>query len=386
MNLNIINKAMKNNTRFFLQFGGQGAPWIKEFARYYNDSKMKNFYNAVISAINEAIELTGKTDFLPAGFNIKSWLDNEDKVPQDDYLFMAPYSMPMIQAAQFAHFEYLTLNGFNRSNMLKFSKGATGHSQGIISAAFSLLDLDDENYYKAIKQYTKYLFFMGLRSQEAYPEILPNEKQILKSAELENKPPAPMAAVLGETHEKIQKMTEEINKELPENEQIYISLYNTPKNRILSSTRNSLLQFQAKFNEELKKNEIDFIYLKASCPFHSPLLKNMIEPFKNDLNKISFHLTASDIKQPLYSFFDGRNFQLDEEIPMQICEEITIKTLNWEKALSMAAKDNLITEIIDFGPGKTSQRLSTETLTALKSEIPVYSAAVVKDQKFLLEI
>ena len=385
MSVKLLNDALQGKAAFFIQFGGQGASWYKEFIKYKENPEMKLFYEAVFEGIDSGLEYIQNTPVLTYGFDLKKWFHEPDSLPDEEYLISAPLSLPMIQAAQFAHYENFRLNGYDRDTFMEHSKGASGHSQGVISAGFAVYDIDKTEYYDFIKKYTQYLFLMGIRAQEIHPDNIATEIEKEKAASLELKNPAPMAALLGSEHKTVEAMVESYNENKDDNEKIFVSLYNTEKNRIVSGHRSSLLKFYEDYKDNLKENEIDFVFLRTTCPFHSAHMRPMIEKFQNDMQNIGFELYGSRLKKPLYSFVDGRNLQHDEKLAMVFCEELMLKPLYWEKGLLPAIQDSSVTHILDFGPGKTSQRLSDDIFKSQQCEKPIYSAAVLKDQKILFE-
>lgn len=382
----IFNQAKEGKSRFFIQFGGQGAPWYKELAVYYKDGKMKKFFDAALGALEEERSRIEGRVGLPLGLNAKAWLDDEAAIPSEEYLGCASVSIPMIQMTQLAHFEHLTQNGFERSKLIEYSLGATGHSQGLIPACLVAMGRDkDDDYYSALQKYIKYLIYLGLRAQEAHPHFAATDDENAKAKGLGEKgSPSPMVAVLGETHDDIKKLVEETNAKLPADKQIYISLINSPSNRILSSYRSSLLEFQAMHKAHMDEKKIKFVYLRTTCPFHSPLMNRITELFEPDITRIGFTYRGTDLKIPTYSFYDGRNMQNDgDKLPIHMYMDMAVHNLFWDKSIKPAADDAKITHVIDFGPGKTSQRLTQDTLAGFKCEKPVFAVAFAKDWKEL---
>ena len=373
-----------NGKKLFLQFGGQGAPWYKELAKYYADEKMKRFFDTVIAAVDKTVKKVEGSVALPDGLPLKKWLDDAESLADDDYLAIAAVSMPMIQITQFAHYQNLINNGFDSETLIGNAAGVTGHSQGLITASFAGLNLTGDDYYDALGLYVEYLFLMGVRAQEVYTGVFSTEELTARSAELGGKAPAPMVAVLGEEHSDIEKMVEEINPSLDEAKKIYPSLYNSPSNRILSSYRSSLVSFHEKFKDTIDEKGIKYVYLRTSCPFHCELMQPIKAKFAEDVKEIGYSFTGKDLKVPLYSFSDGRNMQQDEELGVTMCQELMINTLYWNQAVKPVAENDEIGTVLDFGPGKTSLRLSVDTLKGMGCEKPVLGAAVPKDLKVIL--
>lgn len=376
----ILENAKQGKNKFFIQFGGQGAPYLKELTALYKTEGMSRFFETSLGAVEKAVKIAGDSPALPFPVELKKWLENPETQPKDEYI--AGISLGLILVAQFAHYENLNLMGFQRDDMLKATVGFSGHSQGLIAASFAALQLKGDEYYMGLDKYIQYLFLMGVRAQEVHPTIYPSERESDESLQLGAKGPAPMVAVLGANHETIEKMVQEINNELPDDKKIFVSLYNTPTNRILSSFRSSLIAFHKKFNDQLKEKEIKFVYLRTTCPFHSRLMEPIKEKFAKDIKAIDFNYKGSDLKGPVISFADGADLGKVENLGMRMCEDLMINPLYWDKSMRQAT-DKSITQILDFGPGKVSQRLSQDTLKAMDCETPVYAVAFARDLKNL---
>ncbi len=370
--------------KYFLQFGGQGTPWLREFIRYQEDPKMNKFYALIFKAIEENAPKLNQEISFPQGFDIQKWFTDHRKAPENIYLSRSAISFPMIQACQLAHLEYLHCNGFTREKLLKNSVALTGHSQGLITATFLSLCLEGEEYYNSLYDYTRYIFYMGARAQEFFTDIFPTEEEVNASRKIGSEDPDPMAAILGKDHLEIKSLIDDVNQGLEQEEKIYISLYNTADNRVISSKRSSMILLDEKIKKLENRNRPKYLYIKSSCPFHSPLLKKMKETFENDLKNISFDYKGSDLHIPVYSFSDGRNMQNDHDLGTSLFKEIILNTLYWEKPLASILKNHSIREAIDFGPGRVSQRLSDSIFKSRNEEVSILCASSSKDQEYLI--
>lgn len=380
----LLTEASQGKAGFYIQFGGQGAPWYKELAKFYKEPHMKRFFDTALKALEEEMPKIGKAVGLPNGLDARKWLDDETSIPSEDYLGCAAVSIPMIQITQLAHLENLNHQGFTRADMMKHSRGTSGHSQGLIPASLVALSLDGDAYYNAVSKYVKYLLYLGVRAQEVYPFFAPSAAELEKSTALGGGAPAPMVAVLGETHDVIQKLVDEVNKTIPAGDKIYISLYNSPANRILSAPRGSLIAFHEKIKPMVDEKKLKYVYLRTTCPFHCPHMEKIRPLFEPDIKAIGFEFQGSELKVPVFSFFDGANLQTHPKLPIKMYEDMAINPLYWEKSMKPAADDAKVTHILDFGPGKTSQRLSQDTLAGIGSEKPVLAAAFAKDLSTIL--
>jgi len=378
----LLDQAKAGQAKFFLQFGGQGAPYLKEMQKLYAEASMKPYFDTAVSAIEAAAKMVEGTAAHPEKVDFRKWLTEAESAPSDDFMCIAGISLGLIQATQFAHYEYLHQQGFDRKTMLAHTVAASGHSQGLIAASFTALALEGQAYQDALYKYIQYLFLMGVRAQEVFPQINASVDENAKSEALGAKAPAPMVAVLGDSHATIEGWVNSFNAG---SKKIFVSLYNTPNNRIISGARADLIAFHEKYKGELEAKQIKFVYLRSTCPFHCELMTPILEKFKPDLAKIGFDFKGSDLKFPVYSFYDGANLQQSPELGMRMTDDLMVKTLYWDKAMLPVKNDKSITHILDFGPGKTSQRLSMDTLAGLGHEVPVYAIAFAKDLKTVLE-
>lgn len=381
----LLADAKSGASRFYLQFGGQGAPWYKELSRLYAEPNLKKFFDVALSAIDaERTRVEGSIG-LPHGIDARAWLDDESKIPSEEYLGCAAVSIPMIQMVQFAHVENLNKNGFPLSDLIQYSYGATGHSQGLIPACLLGMDKKGDEYYDGVGQFMKYLLYLGVSAQKAFPYFEATADEISESEKLGAGIPAPMVAVLGQTHDYIQKLVDQTNQVLPADKKIYISLYNNSSNRILSSFRSSLVAFHKQHKALVEKKEFKFVYLRTSCPFHSVLMEPVREIFEQEIKYINFVYNGSDIKIPVISFADGQDMRdSGKDLPIKMYVDMAIKPLYWDKSVKPGVDESSVTHFIDFGPGKTSMRLSQDVMKDLDASKDILGAAVPKDLKTIL--
>jgi len=88
-----------------------------------------------------------------------------------------------------------------------------------------------------------------------------------------------------------------------------------------------------------------------------------------------------DLKIPVYTFANGEDYRKMFGLMPIMSRDLLVSTLHWDMAVKPAI--NTVDYIIDFGPGKTSQRLTQETITSLGGNINVLCLANPKDVKEL---
>ncbi len=365
---------------YFLQFGGQGVPWLKELSIYMADTKMQLFYEVVVQAIQEEVERVDLSKVLNTNFNLRTWLKEPDKAPDTIALSKATISLPMIQATQLAHIEFLHVNNLlRREDLYQNACGAVGHSQGVVAATLLAMCLEGEEYYNAVKAYTKYLFYVGYEAQLIVSSVDPSPEEYKKANSFGEAEPTPMAAILGASYEETEELVERANQILPKDRQIRISLVNSPTNYIVSASRTSLLYLYEIILPKLQSKELKCVYVKTSCPFHSSLLDAVQEPFNNSTRHINFIYQGSDLKLPVYAFSDGRNIQKDLDLRTDLYKELLLRTLYWDKALAPFITQN-VKVCLDFGPAKTTQRLTQDTFRKRGVDVDVYALALLKER------
>ena len=97
---------------------------------------------------------------------------------------------------------------------------------------------------------------------------------------------------------------------------------------------------------------------------------------ESEIQHIAFDIDPKDIQLPVYSFYDQCNYQeFKGKLAIRMFEDLMLNTLYWDKAMQTVITNEKISHVLDFGPGKTTQRLSADTLQALGSEKPVLGLA-----------
>ena len=147
-----------------------------------------------------------------------------------------------------------------------------------------------------------------------------------------------MLAILGS---EIEKINEILNKNY-DNFQSYIANDNTVGQVVISGENNSLMLL----SEELKKENIKFVKLQVSAPFHCPLMKNATE---NMTNKI----LETDFKIPIINVISNVTANPEknpDDIKRLLIEQIE-KPVRWRESINYML-DCGVKKFIEIGPGK----------------------------------
>lgn len=224
--------------------------------------------------------------------------------------------MPLIGATQLA--QYLVscrVTDITPGQMRALFKGATGHSQGIISAVAIASSTDStlvDNVLKAIK----HLFHIGLRGQEAFP-VLSLEPQLVADAVDNNEGvPSPMLSVSGLGLKALEAQIKKVNSFLPANSQVGVSLYNASTMNVVTGPARSLYGLATSLRKIMAPAGLDqgrtpyskrkavftMRFLPVNVPYHSPYLKGAAEKLQEDIGDI---WSASDLSLPIYNTENG---------------------------------------------------------------------------------
>lgn len=382
----ILDKLEAENKKCFLQFGGQGSPWLRELTKLYQEPSLSEFFRITFETIAKEVARANNKDFFDLGFDLKSWLEDGETAPPEEYLCRATISVPTIFAAQIANYLLLLNKGYSHSRLMSLTAGASGHSQGVIAAVLVGLGLEGEEFLKAYAKFMSMEFWMGYRGQESYPNFHISQDTIDKNLANGDKEPAPMVAVVGYTREELEERVDRFNAEnkLTEKTAVYISLYNTPDSMILSTAPESLLAFRTHYKADMDEKKIKFVYLKTTAPFHCPFMNSCWQNYKElDVDYLAFPYKGSDLKIPVYNINDGSNLQNVENIEEKMFKLVLVEPLHWDKAVRVLWTDPNISTILDFGPSIVSQKLTGGHLKAQGIEKQSLSLSSPKEVKVL---
>ena len=278
---------------FSVIFPGQGSQIVgmgKEF--YKNFNYVKEYFSIADELLNKKISkiiLEGPKENLDQTENTQA------------AIFLVSYSIFKVIEKE---------TNFN----LKNAKYFAGHSLGEFSA---LCCADTINF----KQTINLLNHRGKAMQEAVP-----------------KGEGGMYAVLGTDISQINKIINDISNEL----ECYIANDNSNGQVVVSGKIRSLIVF----GEELKKQNIKFIQIPVSAPFHSPLMKNATEKMR----KIILDTDFNDPVVSIISNVTASPQNNSEDIKNLLIKQIE-NPVRWRETINIMIK-NEVTNFVEIGPGK----------------------------------
>ncbi|ANB12603.1 tetrafunctional fatty acid synthase subunit FAS1 [Sugiyamaella lignohabitans] len=351
-------------------FGGQGntEDYFEELRDIYN------VYNGTISDFIELVadkllqlsrEHSDANKIYTKGLDILRWLNHPETTPDNDYLISAPISVPVIGVIQLAHYAITCrVLGKTPGEFREYLSGATGHSQGLVTAVTIASSDSWESFFDSALKAMTIFFYIGLRCQQQYPHTsLPPSVLEDSVAEGEGKP-SPMLSVRDLSQEQLQKFVDITNQHLPKEKHIVISLINGARNMVVTGPPQSLYGLnltlrkakaptglnQGRVPHSQRKLRFSNRFLPITSPFHSPLLTDATDIIVSDLKSAGVEFTASGLAIPVYDTYDGSDFRSSQSsIVARVIELITHLPVNWEIATKFSS-----THILDFGPGGLS--------------------------------
>lgn len=318
----LLDAAKSGKASIFALFGGQGTNEV-----YFNElQSLYDIYQPYVTPFLEAVlpDLIGLAEdevdssYYTHGLDVVSWLSDATKRPSIAYLASAPLSLPLIGLTQLI--QYLVVcrvANLTPGQVRSRIAGATGHSQGIISAvvisASETFDDFTENSRKALR----WLFYCGLRGQQAFPPVAVEPSLVQDTLDGGEGTPSPMLSVAGLPLKDLEVHIKKTNSHLPANSQLGVSLYNGPRAFVVTGPARALHGLvtnlrkvrapsgadQSKVPFSQRKPVFSVRFLVVGVPYHSPYLKGVTDAVMDeDLDEL---WEPSDLKIPVYNTETG---------------------------------------------------------------------------------
>ncbi|KIR78245.1 fatty acid synthase subunit beta, fungi type [Cryptococcus gattii EJB2] len=367
----LLEAAKDGSTELYALFGGQG---VNE--HYFNELQLlydtyTPFVAPIISEITDLlISLGHKADnngytYYSQGLDLLSWLDGSSPRPSVEYLASIPLSLPLIGVAQLAQYVVsCRVTDLSPAEMRERFKGATGHSQGVISAVAIASSSAWSSLYENILKAVKQLFYIGLRGQEGFPLLSIDPKIVSDSIENNEGVPTPMLSINGLGVKALEGHIKKVNSHLPSNSQIGISLHNGPTNFVVTAPAKALYGLvtalrkvmapagldQSKVPFSKRKAVFTMRFLPVNVPYHSHYLEGATQKVEKDLGEELWDPKA--LAMAIYHTEDGSDLRSSEiSLTTSLCDQIFTKPIHWVKACNFPST---ATHAIDFGPGGNS--------------------------------
>ena len=365
----LFRAAEDEEAGLYAIFGGQGN--IEE---YFDE--LREVYTTYPSFVEQLVENSAELlrslsrdpraeKLYPKGLDVMRWLHDKDTQPDTDYLVSAPVSLPLIGLVQLAHYAVTCKAvGQTPGDIRQKLLGTTGHSQGIITAAAIAAADSWESYEIVAKKALTMLFWIGSRSQQAYPRTSLAPSILQDSIDNGEGNPTPMLSVRDLSRSALQEHIDTTNHHLPQDRHIAISLSNSARNFVVTGPPISLYGLNLRLRKVkaptgLDQTRIPFTerksrfvnrFLPITSPFHSIYLAEAYKHILEDLKDIQ--LTVKDLAIPVFNTATGADVRQEEEdnVVPALVRMITEDPVDWDKATVFPKA----THIIDFGPGGIS--------------------------------
>lgn len=298
----LLSASSEGEVSIYALFGGQGTNevYFDELQALYDT--YKPYVSSLITAITNDIlaplvAACQASSFYNYGMDIISWLSGAIPRPPVAYLASIPISLPLIGLTQLI--QYLAVcrvSGLTPGQLRDHIAGATGHSQGVVSAIAISASTSYESFDANAKKAIRWLFFCGMRGQEAFP-VLALEPGIIQDAiEGGEGQPSPMLSINGLALSALRPHIEATNKHLPPNSHLAVSLYNGPRNFVVTGPPRALYglatnlrkirapngQDQSKVPYSRRKPAFGVRFLVVNAPYHSSYLASATDKLCNE--------------------------------------------------------------------------------------------------------
>jgi fatty acid synthase subunit beta len=285
----LLQQAKANEFQLLAVFGGQGESsrtCIKEFQELY--IAYKPMLRCLIGVIGPCLYgLSTRREFCSyykgRRLDLEAWISDPTSTPDLEFISSAPVSVPVIGALSIARYcVACQVMGLSPGELRSLLYAATGHSQGILAAiAISVSDSWDE-FYEYAHRIVEVLFRLGWECDDAAPcgIVPPNQEEASEAKE-----PSYMLNIRGISRWKVAKYLDDVNKRLPEDRRLYLSLVNAHDHFVAAGPVASLLHLESYLANISSKDHdqtripfgsrkpcIQRSFLPVSTPFHTPYL------------------------------------------------------------------------------------------------------------------
>lgn len=365
----LFRAASDENASVYTIFGGQGniEEYFDELRELY-----KTYPSFIEELINSAAELLQNLSRDPRaeklyskGLDIIAWLQDPEATPDVDYMVSSPVSFPLIGLVQLAHYIVTCkVLGLTPGEFRERVSGTTGHSQGVVLAAATAAADSWEDFDEIAISTLTILFWIGSRSQQAYPRTSLAPSILQDSDDNGEGRPTPMLSIRDLSQAQVQEHIDITNQYLPEDRHIAISLINSARNTVVTGPPISLYGLNLQLRKvkaptgldqtrvPFTERKVRFVnrFLPITSPFHSKYLANATAHLEDDLKDVK--IDSSDLAIPVYDTHTGEDIRtkVSGNIVPTLVRLITHDTVNWEKATIFPNA----THVLDFGPGGIS--------------------------------
>ncbi|KAI9348018.1 fatty acid synthase [Obelidium mucronatum] len=275
--------------------------------------------------------------------DVMDWLTKPETRPNTQSLLATDLSLPLIGLTQLlAYWVTLKVAKKTPGEMRSLIQGTTGHSQGIVSSVVIASSETEKDFMENTQKALALLFWIGLRSQNAWPSTTLDPHILQDSLGNGEGIPTPMLLVSGLRRSEIAEHIEKTNQHLAQEKRIELSLINGPRACICTGHPQSLYGL----NVALRK--IKAAPAKTKTVSHT---RNHVPAIiEGDIKAHNLSFNAEKLKIPVFHTKTGEDLaSAGDKLTLSLVEQICILPVLWEVATKQK-----VTHILDFGPGGSS--------------------------------
>jgi fatty acid synthase subunit beta len=221
----LLREAADENAIVYAVLGGQGniEEYFEELREIYTTypSFVEDFVAAEAQHLLTLSRDPRAEKLYSKGLDVMRWLNNKDSQPDTDYLVSAPVSLPLIGLTQLAHYVVTC-------RVLGSHPGHLRSRLSVVTAAAIAESRNWETFEQAAKRAISILFWIGTRSQQAYPRTSLSPTVLQDSVDNGEGTPTPMLSIRDLSRKAVQEHIDATNAHLPPERHIAISLVNSP--------------------------------------------------------------------------------------------------------------------------------------------------------------
>lgn len=326
----LLAAAASDSASIFAMFGGQGTNevYFDELQSLY--TIYKPFVAPFLTAVTQEIliPLAGEqkhTSYFTFGLDVVSWLSGAAPAPPLSYLASVPVSFPLIGLTQLVQYLIVChIAGLLPGELRERMAGATGHSQGIVSAVAIASSTSFDSFTENAKKALKWLIYSGLRGQQAFPVVSLEPSIVQDSIEGGEGSPTPMLSVTGLSLKELEPHIKQTNTHLADNSQLFVSLHNGPRAFVVTGPAKALYGLvtnlrkvrapsgldQSKIPFSQRKQVFSIRFLVVGVPYHSDYLVGLADKVLSEDLKGEELWTSDELAIPVYNTEDGEDRSL----------------------------------------------------------------------------
>lgn len=323
----LLSAVGNNKASMYALFGGQGTNEV-----YFDElQNLYDIYTPFVSAYittltNEVLKPLAaeeeESSYYAHGLDVISWLSGRIPRPSVAYLATVPLSLPLIGLTQLVQYLIVCrVQNVTPGQLRDKIAGATGHSQGIVSAVAVAASDSFESFELNSKKALKWLFYNGLRGQQAFPLVSLEPSIIQDCIDGGEGTPGPMLSVTGLALKELDPHIKKTNSHLDKQSQLHVSLHNGPRAFVVTGPAKALYGLvtnlrkirapsgtdQSKVPFSQRKATFSVRFLVVGVPYHnSHYLGDAVDDLLEDDLEGEELWKTEDIKIPVFNTEDGK--------------------------------------------------------------------------------